>query len=97
MDILSFRDDLPFVDRMFNLLAEYGHELRRPYVDYLHDDVWELRVKGRRGQIRFFYFYFIGKKIIITHGILKKTSNVPESEIKRAMEYRLDYHNRYKG
>lgn len=97
LDNLSFQDDLPFVDRMFNLLAEYGHGLRRPYVDYLQDDIWELRVKARRGQIRFFYFYFMGKKIIITHGFLKKTSKVPESEVKRAIKYRLDYYSRYKG
>ena len=97
LNSLSVHDDVPFVDRMFSLLAEYGHELRRPYVDFLQEDIWELRVKTRRGQIRFLYLYFMDKRIVITHGIIKKASKVPVSEIKKAIEYRSDYLSQYKA
>ncbi len=34
LDGLSPKVDLPFIDRMFRLLAEFGPELKRPHVDY---------------------------------------------------------------
>lgn len=88
---LSPKDDLPFIEKALDRLEKYGHGLQRPYVDLLRDDIWELRVRTRRGQIRILYFYFFRTKIIITHGIIKKAGRVPDNEIEKAIEYRKDY------
>ena len=38
------------------LLAESGHELRRPHADYLRDGIYELRVAHKPIQYRILYF-----------------------------------------
>ena len=73
------------------LLEEKGTELRLPYSEHLDDGIFELRTKQGRNIIRNLYFFFVGNKIIITHGFRKKTQKVPSGEIERAKEYRKDY------
>ena len=41
--------------------------------------------------MRNLYFFFVGSKIIVTHGFRKKTQKTPPGEIERAKEYRKDY------
>ena len=72
-------------------LETYGPTLRRPHVDYLRDDIYELRVRVPGGNLRFFYFFFDGRKIVMTHAIKKKTAQVPPNEIDRAIAYREEY------
>ena len=73
------------------LLEEKGTELRLPYSEHLDDGIFELRTKQGRNIIRNLYFFFVGNKIIITHGFRKKTQKVPSGEIERAKEYRKAY------
>ena len=73
------------------LLEEKGTELRLPYSEHLDDGIFELRTKQGRNIIRNLYFFFVGNKIIVTHGFRKKTQKVPSGEIERAKEYRKDY------
>lgn len=73
------------------LLEEKGTELRLPYSEHLDDGIFELRTKQGLNIIRNLYFFFVGNKIIITHGFRKKTQKVPSGEIERAKEYRKDY------
>jgi phage-related protein len=79
------------IERMFGLLEEYGNNLRRPYVDYLEDGLYELRVKVARKQYRFIYFFHNRRIIVVTHGFLKKGGSVPEGEIGKAKDYRTIY------
>ena len=97
LDNLSKNDDLPFVIRKFDLLAEFGHELRRPHTDYLRDEIWELRVHTRRGQLRFLYFYLGQKMIVMTLGLHKKSAAVRDTDVDQAIAYRADYLSRNKG
>ena len=94
--VRDFLGSLQAKDRVFALrglgrLELFGPELRRPHVDYLHDNIYELRVQTPNGGIRIFYFFFDARKIVMTHGIRKKTSQVPPAEIDRAIAYRADY------
>lgn len=35
LSTLNKKTDLPYIDRSFSLLSEYGYHLERPYVEYL--------------------------------------------------------------
>jgi len=47
-------------------------------------------------EYRFLYFFF-GKRIIITHGFLKKADRIPKGEIERAERIMQDFLERNKG
>jgi len=74
-------------------LELHGPNLPRPYADILRDKIRELRLKFGSNQYRFLYF-FLNKKIIMTHGLIKKTDEVPESEIELAIKYMNDFVSR---
>jgi phage-related protein len=92
----EFIEELPrksqvFVIRSLSLLEEQGRNLTRPHVAYLRDGISELRVRTHHGQYRLLYFFYDGYKFVITHGINKKSDEVPDLEIDKAIEYRNDY------
>jgi phage-related protein len=84
-------NEQPFIDKAFERLEKYGHTLRRPYCEYLSNDIDELRIHTTRGQIRFLYFFFERTNIIITHGFRKKSDAVDPSEIRRAIDIRANF------
>lgn len=92
----EFRDSLdpereqPFVRNMINRLSEEGNNLKYPFSEPLKDGIFELRIRTRDLKLRFFYFFFDGKNIVITHGIKKKKWSV-NAEIKIAKSYRSKY------
>jgi phage-related protein len=92
---LSPKTDQPHIFNAFKQLKEHGNRLRRPQVEYLGDDIYELRVKTLSGQFRFFYFFYVGNSIVVTHGIKKKTQKVPEHDLKLAKEYRRIHYDRH--
>jgi phage-related protein len=94
MNGLLPKKDLPYILNAMEQLEEHGYNLKRPQVDFIDDGIWELRVKTINGQFRLFYFFYDNRRIIITHGIKKKTGPVPQSDIKRAKEFRLVYLSR---
>ena len=72
------------------LLAEYGHELRRPICDYLENAIYELRAKHNNVNYRILYG-FVGKDIVLlSHGCTKE-QKVPKIEIERAARNRANY------
>ena len=54
------------------------------------DDVWECRIKLGSDIYRIFAFWD-GNKIILTHGLIKKTQKTPHREIERAEAYKKEY------
>jgi len=79
-----------------NLLQELGNELREPYSKHIKNGVFELRVKFSNDIARIFYFFFVGEKIILTNGFIKKTQKTPTGEIEKALKYKKDYERRKK-
>jgi phage-related protein len=61
----------------------------------LTDDIWEFRTKYSGLQYRLFAFWDRTDKsetlVISTHGIVKKVSKVPISDIKKAEQIRKEY------
>src|SRR5207247_8021486 len=70
------------------LLAEQGHQLRRPAADYLRDGIYELRARAGRVQYRMLYFFHGRAAVVISHGITKQGAAVPPIEIERARRRR---------
>lgn len=81
---------------MIGLLEEYGNALRAPYSKHLDSGIFELRCNTGANAVRVLYFFFVGKKIILTNGFLKKTQKTPASELELAKKCR-DIYVRRKG
>ena len=71
-----------------SLLEEYGNQMREPYTKSLGDGIFELRTKVGSDISRVLYFFYYGKRIILTNGFIKKTRKTPKSEIELAKKYR---------
>ena len=73
------------------LLRDNGNALRLPYSEFLEEGIFELRAKVGKEISRVLYFFYVDRKIILTHGFIKKTQKTPRQEIERAKKYREDY------
>ena len=82
------------VKMMFSvkLLKELGYKLREPYSKHLEDGIFELRVQAGNNISRVLYFFYVGNKLILTHGFIKKTQKTPREEIERAKAYRKEFY-----
>jgi len=82
---------------MLELLGEKGTSLRMPYSSYLEDGIFELRCIQGNNITRVLYFFYIGEKIIVTNGFVKKTQKTPRKEVNLAKNRRSDWLSRNKG
>jgi phage-related protein len=80
--------------RLLEMISENGRELREPYSKHLDDGIFELRAKVGSNITRVLYFFFVGKRVIVTNGFIKKTQRTPASEINKAKAYRNEYLHR---
>lgn len=79
---------------LMELLEEKGIELRLPYSAHLDDGIFELRCQLGSNITRVLYFFYIGKRIIVTNGFVKKTQKTPPKELDLAKYRRADWLNR---
>ena len=82
------------ITRTILMLEINGTELREPYSKHLRDGIFELRVKVGSNISRVLYFFVVGHHAVLTHGFVKKTDDVPSSEIEKAIKYRFEYLSR---
>ncbi len=80
--------------RLLELLEEKGNTLREPYSKSLDDGIFEIRAKQGNNITRVLYFFYVGNKIILTNGFVKKSQKTPPSEIALAKKYRVEYEKR---
>lgn len=76
-------------------LEESWQELRRPYVDNLREGLYELRVLFSGNQVRVIYAYMFKDYIVLLHGIIKKTKEVPREDLLKAKNRMNDFQIRY--
>ncbi|MBI4375897.1 MAG: type II toxin-antitoxin system RelE/ParE family toxin [Elusimicrobia bacterium] len=89
----EFLDELEARTKIMKFLSHlerYGPDLPRPYADTLRDKIRELRIPYGKLQWRLLYF-FDGKRVVLTQGVLKKTQAVPDEEIERALGRMRDW------
>ena len=96
----EFLDSLPIKMRIkaidsLDLLERYGNQLRMPYSKALNDGLFELRIKFSSDISRIFYFFYVGNKIVVTNGFVKKTQKTPQVELMKAQKYKKDYERRH--
>lgn len=77
--------------RTVELLSRNGYTLREPLSKPLGDGIFELWAQVGSDISRVLYFFFIGRKIILTNGFIKKTQKTPAAEIERAKQYRAEF------
>jgi phage-related protein len=79
----------------FDLLEEFGLNLRMPHVKKLSGTpLWELRIIGK-ASIRFFYIAKSGKKFLILHGFIKRLQKTPKKEIRIALARLYEFQNKH--
>lgn len=79
------------LSRIIAVMEESGSLLREPYSKHLEDGIFEIRGKVGNNISRVLYFFYVGNKIILTNGFVKKTQKTPRKEIELAKQYRKDY------
>ena len=77
--------------RTIEALQNNGNDLREPYSKHLDDGIFKLRAKVGTDISRVLYFFFIGQRVILTNGFIKKTQKTPKKEINLAKKYRNDF------
>ena len=91
----EFLDGLPAKPRgklmkWIERLEVEGPDLPRPYADVVRGKIRELRMVFASDQYRCLYF-FDSKKIVLTHGFVKKTDEVSKNEVERAENMMKEY------
>ncbi len=66
------------------LMIEFGANLGMPHTKPISTGLFELRVKSKEGVARVFYCTKVGKRIIVLHGFVKKTSKIPAKDLRKA-------------
>ena len=80
---------------LLKILEERGPNLPRPYADFLRDGIHEIRIKLSGEQTRILYFFCYKEFIVLTHPFIKKTSKVPDVEIKKAINAKSEFLSRF--
>jgi phage-related protein len=70
--------------RLIELLAEHGPSLRLPHSRAFGDGLFELRPRGRSGIGRAFYFFMLGRRVVVLHAFIKKSQETPDRELRLA-------------
>ncbi|MEW5757858.1 MAG: type II toxin-antitoxin system RelE/ParE family toxin [Candidatus Omnitrophota bacterium] len=78
------------------LLEEFGRSLPEPHAKHIGNEIFELRFRGQKGNVRIMYFFFHHDKVIFTNGFIKKTNKAPKKEINTAIERKKSFLERHK-
>jgi len=76
-------------------LERHWNEIRRPIVDKIDKDLYELRVHFAWNNVRVIYAHMFKDYIVLLHGLVKKTDRLLENDILKAKKRMLDFQIRY--
>lgn len=83
----EFRESLEVIE-------EFGiPDTPRKFLEYLENDIWEVRARWGNIRIRVLGFFSEGT-LVLTHGFNKKTGPVSDKEIKRALRFKKEFEGR---
>lgn len=78
---------LAYIEKLVEL-KNSGIQPKENLFKHLEDGIFELRVSFENRISRSFYFYESDKRIIFTHGFVKKEQKTPKNEIEKAKSIR---------
>ena len=92
-DFINAQDDkmAAKIYGLLTMISENGTELREPYSKFLEDGIFELRAKVGSDITRVLYFFYVGQRVVVTNGFVKKTMKTPPREISKAKACRKEY------
>lgn len=94
LDELSEKAQVKFA-ALFTRLGDQGKIFNEQKFKHLTgtDQIFEFKVDNAR----VLSFFFVGKRVILTHGFTKKSPKTPKREIKRAESIKTDFEQRMKN
>ena len=63
------------------LLEEFGPSLPMPHARHLGKGLYELRFRGREGNIRMLYFFTEKNKVVFVHAFKKTSRKTPKKDL----------------
>jgi phage-related protein len=74
------------------MLATHGNQLRLPKSRALADGLFEKRIGHREEPFRIIYCFRPGRKIVLLHGFVKRTEQIParDLDLAQARKSRLE-------
>lgn len=82
------------IGRALRKLEGLGYSARRPMVDYLGNELYELRIPAEGHQHRVLYFFHERTVIVLTSAFLKNEDKVPPKELARTWRRRAEWIHR---
>ena len=70
--------------------TNHGEPLTKP----VGDGLFEVR-RGRKDISRVLWFFIVGRKIVLVHGFVKKTDDLPDNHREVALRRKADYLRRH--
>ncbi len=89
LEALKGRNEEEALALLARLRAD-GNQLRRPTSGFVDEKLFELR--GH--QVRIFYTFLSGRRIVLLDGMIKKQNRIPKDVLKRVRRYRDEVHRR---
>jgi len=75
------------------LLKTFGLQLKEPYVKYIGNKLYELRVRDADGIYRVLYFVSADRRFVMLHGFKKKSQKIPAKELAIAKKRMKEFSN----
>jgi len=79
---------------LFKMLGDVGKIFNEQKFKHLTDSDQLFEFKADQGRV--LCFFFVGKRVILSHGFLKKSDKTPKGEIERAENMKADFTTRSK-
>lgn len=76
---------------LLDLLAT-EERISTKFVKYIREELYELRAMYNGNIYRIFFIFDKGSIVVLFNGFQKKTQEIPEKEIKRALHIKKDYY-----
>lgn len=78
-----------------DLMEEMGLNLPHSVIAKVRGDIWELRPEWAGTEYRFFYFAFVGQRLVVLHALTKKRQKLRQRDIELAEVRMADVRRRY--
>jgi len=70
--------------RITERMMLYGPNLGMPFTRAMGDGLFEIRAHGKEGIGRAFFCTIVGNRIVVLHGVIKKTEKTPKRDLEIA-------------